>query len=338
MVHLLVPPATLTPSIHTRTQWDPPSPIVHLSLPTPTSLLLLTASGLYRLYALSSHPSLAPSFSQHALPRTDDLGGVADAKPYPGGVVVRFKDGAFCDLRGVGARSLVDNAVATEGRDAGRGKRRGDREGQENTAPGAGAGGGKPVFLAATGIEHDIDCWAVVPAEASAGRHVEVLVGAGETVYRLDEIECVDQVRLCPARSRSSSPSLCLQGRTPANSSARVRTYARTQRLTRGPYLSIVPSPSGRFLALLVRPPSPGAPPTLWVTSSDFSRSLSEVVVDEAVSEGEKGPPTRVAWCGNNGVVLAWERTVVLVGPFGETLKCVPSLAPLSLLGPEFAR
>jgi len=42
------------------------------------------------------------------------------------------------------------------------------------------------------------------------------------------------------------------------------------------------------------------------------------------VSEGEKGPPSQVEWCGDNAVVLAWERTVVLMGPFGESLKCVP--------------
>ncbi|KPV75550.1 uncharacterized protein RHOBADRAFT_26893 [Rhodotorula graminis WP1] len=232
--------------------WDsPPSPIVHLSLPTPTSLLLVTASGQYRLYALSAHPTLAPSFSQHALPRADDLGGVLDARGYPGGVVVRFRDGSFCDVRGLGARSAV--------------------------------------FLSSTGLEgaQHVDCWAVVPAESSASRHVEVLVGAGETVYRLDEIECVDQ------------------------------------HVTRGPFLSITPSPSGRFLALVQRASSSssGASPTLWVTSSDFARSLSESVLDSGVSEGEKGPPAQCEWCGDNAVVLAWERTVVLMGPFGESLK-----------------
>ncbi|GAA5842533.1 hypothetical protein JCM9279_003610 [Rhodotorula babjevae] len=276
--------------------WDsPPSPIVHLSLPTPTSLLLVTASGQYRLYPLSAHPTLAPSYSQHALPRADDLGGVQDARAYPGGVVVRFRDGSFCDLRGLGARSALGeqgaggDALGGGGAGAGgKGKRRapGGADADGSGASGGSAGGGKAVFFAAAGLEGaHVDCWAVVPAEASAGRHVEVLVGAGETVYRLDEIECVDQ------------------------------------HVTRGPFLSITPSPSGRFLALVQRAPSSGASPTLWVTSSDFSRSLSESVLDTGVSEGEKGPPSQVEWCGDNAVVLAWERTVVLMGPFGESLK-----------------
>ena len=115
------------------------------------------------------------------------------------------------------------------------------------------------------------------------------------------------------------------------------REYARLpiceQRLTRGPYRSITPSPNGRFLAILTVPPSPpsnsttstATDPLLWVTSSDFARSLSEFSITPDVSEGERGRggggPGAVEWCGSNSVVLGWERTVVMVGPFGETLK-----------------
>lgn len=94
-----------------------------------------------------------------------------------------------------------------------------------------------------------------------------------------------------------------------------------TQHLTRGPYRSIVPSPNGRFLALISAAPSSAADPHLWVTSSDFARSLSEFAITADVSEGERGPPRAVEWCGSNSVVLGWDRTVVMVGPFGETLK-----------------
>lgn len=61
----------------------------------------------------------------------------------------------------------------------------------------------------------------------------------------------------------------------------------------------------------------------LWVASSDFTRSLSDF---DLGNEGENGPPGQVVWCGNNTVVVAWERTVVMVGPFGETLKFVVSV------------
>lgn len=86
--------------------------------------------------------------------------------------------------------------------------------------------------------------------------------------------------------------------------------------MNRGPFLNIVPSPNGRFLSLLSTPTA--AKCELWVTSSDFTRSLSEF---DLGSEGETGPPSQIVWCGSNTVVVAWDRTVVMVGPFGETLK-----------------
>ena len=88
------------------------------------------------------------------------------------------------------------------------------------------------------------------------------------------------------------------------------------QHITRGPFLAISPSPNGRFLSLLSA--HSGESPQLWVASSDFGRSLSE---SDLGDEGESGAPRQAVWCGNNTVVVAWESTVVMVGPFGETLK-----------------
>ncbi|GJN89287.1 hypothetical protein Rhopal_002267-T1 [Rhodotorula paludigena] len=276
--------------------WSPPpaSSVAHFSLPSPATLLVLLHSGLYRLYTLSAaaahaFPSSSASYTQHALPHADDLGGVADAFTAPdGAVVVRMHSGVFLELRGLAAaagRSAAAGAGAFDEAGErvlgarGKGKRRADG--------GAGAGMAvKVVQLAATGIDGPPDCWTVVPADESAGRSLEVLIAKGTSVYRLDEIDCVEH------------------------------------RLDRGPFLSLTPSPSGRFLAFVLAPSSSSSHhPTLWVTSSDFQRSLSEATLDEAVSEGERGPPRQVAWCGSNAVVVAWERTAVLVGPFGETLK-----------------
>lgn len=95
--------------------------------------------------------------------------------------------------------------------------------------------------------------------------------------------------------------------------------------MNRGPFRFIVPSPSGRFLALLTTSSE------LWVTSLDFSRSLSEFsLLDEA--PGEPSPIRKIEWCGSNSVVVAWERTVVMVGPFGETLKYFYT-DPVELIG-----
>ena len=92
------------------------------------------------------------------------------------------------------------------------------------------------------------------------------------------------------------------------------------QRLSKGPFSHILLSPNGRFLALIT------ATGLLWVVSSDFARSLSEV--DITVLGGEKegeggGIPEKAEWCGDNAVVLAWGSRVVVVGPEGECLRSV---------------
>ncbi|KWU43122.1 hypothetical protein RHOSPDRAFT_20057 [Rhodotorula sp. JG-1b] len=248
--------------------WDPspPARIVHLSFTstsTTESLVVLTATGQYRLYTLSAHPSLPPDYSQHAIPNLQDAGiQVREAKPFPGGFVALLDDGAFVEVRIPSSHRAIP--------------------------------------LAPTGLDPTSplpDCWCVLPPDPTSTRTLEVLFAKGETVFRLDEIDCIDQ------------------------------------RLTRGPYRSITPSPNGRFLAILTVPASPpsnsttstATDPLLWVTSSDFARSLSEFSITPDVSEGERGRggggPGAVEWCGSNSVVLGWERTVVMVGPFGETLK-----------------
>lgn len=92
------------------------------------------------------------------------------------------------------------------------------------------------------------------------------------------------------------------------------------QRLSRGPFTHILPSPNGRFLALLT------ATGSLWVVSSDFSRNLSDVDIGSLGGEieGEGGGlPEQAEWCGDNAVVLGWGGRVVVVGPHGETLRYV---------------
>lgn len=83
-------------------------------------------------------------------------------------------------------------------------------------------------------------------------------------------------------------------------------------RITRGPFSHILLSPNGRFIALVT------ASGSLWVVSSDFARSLSEV---EISSLGEAGMPDGAEWCGDNAIVLMWGGRVLVVGPTGERLR-----------------
>ena len=87
------------------------------------------------------------------------------------------------------------------------------------------------------------------------------------------------------------------------------------QRLARGPFTHISPSPNGRSLALMT------FSDTLWVVSTDFQRSLADYDTTQKAAEGAEGPIRQVEWCGNDAVLVTWQNLALLVGPFGDTLR-----------------
>ena len=87
------------------------------------------------------------------------------------------------------------------------------------------------------------------------------------------------------------------------------------QRLSRGPFTHMAPSPNGKSLALLTMTA------VLWVVSTDFQRSLAEFDTKSVV--GAEGLVRQVEWCGNDAILVTWDTLVLLVGPFGDTLQCV---------------
>ncbi len=86
------------------------------------------------------------------------------------------------------------------------------------------------------------------------------------------------------------------------------------QRLSRGPFTHMAPSPNGKSLALLTMSGK------FWVVSTDFQRELAEF---DSTSAGVEGPVRQVEWCGNDAILITWDVLVLLVGPFGDTLQCV---------------
>lgn len=106
-------------------------------------------------------------------------------------------------------------------------------------------------------------------------RHVEVLLSVDSTILSVDNLEVVDQ------------------------------------RLSRGPFTHISPSPNGKSLALTFSG-------TLWVVSTDFQRSMAEFETTTVV--GAEGTIRQVEWCGNDAILVTWDTLVLLVGPFGDTL------------------
>lgn len=140
----------------------------------------------------------------------------------------------------------------------------------------------EPFFLSilsytTTGVSEPPRVWAIIPPDLNISRHVEVLLSVDTTILTVDNLETVDQ------------------------------------RLSRGPFTHVSPSPNGKALALLTYSG------TLWVVSTDFQRSMAEF--ETTTVAGAEGPVRQVEWCGNDAILVSWETIVLLVGPFGDTLQ-----------------
>ena len=59
-------------------------------------------------------------------------------------------------------------------------------------------------------------------------------------------------------------------------------------------------------------------PQKLYVVSSNYAETLSEY---DLSNEPETECPKRVLWCGSNSVILAWDTSILMVGPYGQTLR-----------------
>lgn len=86
------------------------------------------------------------------------------------------------------------------------------------------------------------------------------------------------------------------------------------QRLSRGPFTHVSPSPNGKSLALLA------FSGTLWVVSTDFQRNMADFDTNSVEKEAEE-QVRQVEWCGNDAILITWETFALLVGPFGDTLQ-----------------
>ncbi|KAL7416492.1 Vps16, C-terminal region-domain-containing protein [Mrakia frigida] len=146
------------------------------------------------------------------------------------------------------------------------------------------------------GGDKKIATWMVMDPSKTQTRMVLVVISVGGTLLTLDEGECIDQ------------------------------------RLSKGPFLSLHPSPSGRLLALLLPSASTSTGPSLWVVSSDFQTNHATIPYasllgnDSAEDSNGNKTPDRVEWCGNDALGVAWsgktpeESRVVICGPGGQSL------------------
>ncbi|TEB34385.1 vacuolar assembling/sorting protein VPS16 [Coprinellus micaceus] len=136
--------------------------------------------------------------------------------------------------------------------------------------------GARPLTLANPGLSEPPHAWSIIPPDLNISRHVEVLLSTEQTIFTVDNLENIDQ------------------------------------RLSRGPFTHISPSPNGKFLALLT------FTGTLWVVSTDFQRNILEFETTQVA--GVEGSVQQVEWCGNDAIILTWPDLLLLVGPSGETI------------------
>uniref|UniRef100_A0A0D6R9L4 Protein VACUOLELESS1 n=1 Tax=Araucaria cunninghamii TaxID=56994 RepID=A0A0D6R9L4_ARACU len=76
-----------------------------------------------------------------------------------------------------------------------------------------------------------------------------------------------------------------------------------------GPLQKMAVSPNGNFLASFTHDGR------LLVVSTDFSKVIFEFNCDSAL------PPEQLAWCGMDSVLLYWEDMLVMVGPYGDSVR-----------------
>ena len=88
------------------------------------------------------------------------------------------------------------------------------------------------------------------------------------------------------------------------------------QMLNAGPFLRLVPSPNGKYIAAF------SADGALLVISSDFSRHLSEIST-------HSHPPRQLEWCGVDSILMLWDRLLIMVGPRGDSIEYEYTAPPL---------
>ena len=93
--------------------------------------------------------------------------------------------------------------------------------------------------------------------------------------------------------------------------------HCHDQLLTSGPFIRLAPSPNGKFIAAFA------ASGALLVISSDFSRHLSEI------STHVNRPPRQLVWCGADSILVLWERLLLMVGPYADSVKYEYASPPL---------
>ncbi|MBW0462193.1 hypothetical protein O181_001908 [Austropuccinia psidii MF-1] len=282
--------------------WDHPSNLISFGFTNSETLVTLSSAGFYRLYPISGNQSASgdlPVYTQHTLGSTTEEIGILDAIIWSDGMIVMRSDLTFLQVKGWPESNLWEPNDTSEilqssltNIDSSFNESRaltsllGSETHQVFTPD---QNRGKRESLDSGGLTEKPTAWALIPPYCSSTGVIQILASRQDSIIVIDPMDSTDQ--------RLSA---------------------------KGPFQRIVPSPNGKFLALLTGPLSP-KPHIVWVVSSDFSRELSEFSLEEHLGEDfiNDGPPTQMVWCGGDTVAVGWEKSLVMIGPFGASLRYV---------------
>ena len=334
--------------------WDPSLRIVALGFNALEQLVVVLEEGNVRLYTLlspcpaSADPTSSSSsarnrplpveatstsyYTQHSLGTEATETGVLDATVWAGGLVALVGAKRFVEWRFPGLDVDADSGEYAGAISLSGGGEFGfalpsfDDDAVQPPLPEL-----LPPYDTSSSYSSDTSSlptsWAVVPPNVSQSGRTTVLIAQGPTLLSL-------------TRSTAGPSS--------------IDTACQDMRLSRGPFHVIRPSPNGKLLALMT------TDLVLWVVSSDFSRSLSEFdiraseayqdasSIDDPFSSANQAPAAaappagkggiggsgirEIQWCGNNTVALSFSDEVVMVGPFGDSIR-YPYSGPTHLIG-----
>jgi len=335
-IYTLLSPCPISSSTSTSTQPASLDPDTNNSNPSSSSRSLepipveATANSYYISYSLGQEATET---------------GVIDSKIWNGGLVALTSNGRFIDWRFPSDNHSLSGSGGVSDGNWSPDESSSSSFPQPKILPLAdfnNPSSSNPVSLASSSVQPP-SSWNIVSPQASSSGLLEIFISPSSTPYVQNSTTNQNlNINLSNASSTTSNSSSAANEGGGTICTLDSLSGLTDMRLSRGPFYSIKPSPNGKLLALLTFDRK------LWVVSSDFQRSLSEFDVnDSSIFQSHQQEPNlesslskkdllpgfedkgglggtgirQIEWCGNNTVALAWSNEVLMVGPFGDSLR-----------------
>lgn len=137
----------------------------------------------------------------------------------------------------------------------------------------------RPKVLKASGLACEPESWIVIPPHLSGSKHVEVLMSSLDSLVLIDSSFILEQVLFL---------------------------IFKFQKIDGHPFKKMALSPNGSLIALF------SESGTVYVYTIDFQKCLASIHTNKTLV------PLEMKWCGDDSVVLHWDKLLWVVGPAGD--------------------